>query len=109
MSTFFSRADRMASFKYHFTTLPGSRPTARSGIGRATMFSVCIEELWGACVSCAAAGIEINDAKKTAQNTVKQGGMVRLKNSRALARSQLIFISLLHVKTAYRKLIGLDN
>src|SRR5262252_8036861 len=42
-----------------------------------------------------------------AQNTVKQGG--RLRNSRATARSQLIFISLLHVKTAYRKLIRLVN
>jgi hypothetical protein len=59
-----------------------------------------IAELGAACVSCAAAGIEINDAKKTAQNTVKQGGSFRLIISRAAARSQLLFISLLHVKTA---------
>jgi hypothetical protein len=53
------------------------------------------------------AGIEINDAQKMAQNTVKQGA--RLGKLRATARGQLIFISLLRVKTAYRKLIGLVN
>jgi hypothetical protein len=58
-------------------------------------------------VSCAAAGIEINDAQMMAQNTVKQGG--RLRNSRAMARSHLLFISLLHVKTAYGKLIRIVN
>src|SRR5262245_26839392 len=68
-----------------------------------------MEELGVACVSCAAAGIEINDAQIMAQNTVKQGARYRLGNLRATARDQLIFISLLRVKTAYRKLIGLNN
>src|SRR5262249_61085755 len=62
-----------------------------------------------ACVSCAAAGIETNDAQKMAQNTVKQGARFRLVILRAAARGQLIFISLLRVKTADRKLIRLVN
>src|SRR5262247_110110 len=109
MSTFFSYAARMASRSVHFTTLPGSRPTVRCGIGRATMSLVSMGELCVACVSCAAAGIETNDAQKMAQNTVKQGARFRLVILRATARGQLIFISLLRFKTAYRKLIRLVN
>jgi hypothetical protein len=65
-----------------------------------------MEELGVACESCATAGIEINDAQKMAQNTVKRGAILRLRTLRVTARGQLIFISLLRVKTAYRNLIG---
>src|SRR5215510_5667773 len=105
MSMFFSSAAMMASRSVHLTTLPGSRPEVRVGIGRATIFSICIGELCVVGVSCAAAYIGINDAQKMAQNTVKLG----FKNSRAMARSRLFFISLLRVKTAYRKRNRLVN
>jgi hypothetical protein len=65
-----------------------------------------MEELGAAVESCATAGIEINDAQKMAQNTVKRGARLMLRTLRATARGQLIFISLLRVKTAYRNLIG---